>query len=58
MEVSAASNCGDDADRLAGRNGGVETLQIANVVVGHEYVDELAQGAIVAEQAIAEAGMR
>ena len=53
---SAAGDGGDDADRLAVGDLGVEAVEVAHVVVVDEHVDELAQVAVLVEQTVLEAG--
>ena len=55
---SASGDGRDDGDGFAGRNRGIEALQIAHVVVRHEHVDELTQSAGVVEQTLTKAGVR
>src|SRR5829696_9075196 len=54
---SAPGDRGDDRHRLAIGHWGVEPLQVADVVVGHEDVHEPPQAAVLVEQSIAEARM-
>src|SRR5207244_3331731 len=55
--TSAPGDRGDDREGLARLDGRVEPLEEADVLVGHEHVDEPAQLAAVVEQPLAEAGV-
>src|SRR5262249_42511678 len=54
---SAPGDRREDGYRLAVGHRSVEAVEEANVVVGHEHVDEPAQAAVVVEEAVREAGV-
>jgi amidase len=54
---SAARDRGEDGHGLAVGHGRLEPVEEAHVVVGHEHVHEPAQGALLVEEAIGEAGV-
>ena len=52
--LEAASDGGDDGNRVSGLHGGLETFHVADIVVTHEDIDELMQIAGGIEQAVVE----